>query len=77
VKHAKTGYIGIQLIRHEKELVLMIEDRGIGFDLKKLNDAAGMGLRNVQSRIAYLNGTVDFDSQPGKGTTVTIEIPLS
>jgi two-component system NarL family sensor kinase len=77
IKHAKTSYIGIQLIHHDDEMMMMIEDTGVGFDTSKINDFSGIGLKNIQSRIAYLNGTVDFDSHPGKGTTVTIQVPLS
>jgi signal transduction histidine kinase len=77
IKHAKASEVGIQFIRHENELTILVEDNGIGFDVSKLNtEDGGIGLKNIQSRIAYLNGEVIFDSYPGKGTTVTIELPL-
>lgn len=76
IKHAKATEVSIQLIRHENELNLLVEDNGKGFDLSKINDMDGIGLKNIQSRIQYLNGSVDFDSQPGRGTIVNIEIPL-
>jgi two-component system, NarL family, sensor kinase len=77
IKHAKATEIGIQLIRHENELTVLVEDNGIGFDVEKMNsEGGGIGLKNIQSRIAYLNGEVIFDSYLGKGTTVTIEVPL-
>lgn len=76
IKHAQASKIGIQLIRHEGYLNFIIEDNGKGFDTSKLNDFSGIGLKNILSRIQYLNGTVDFDSSPGRGTTVVIEVPL-
>src|SRR5207253_6664015 len=77
IRHSKASHVNLQLIRHENEITVMIEDNGVGFDASKINDFEGIGLKNIQSRVAYLNGTVNFDSVPGRGTTTTIEIPLS
>jgi two-component system NarL family sensor kinase len=66
----------MQLIRHETELNVMIEDNGIGFDISKLESFDGIGLKGIQTRIEFLNGTVHFDSTPGRGTTVIIDVPL-
>lgn len=75
IKHSQATLVTIQLIRHDDELTLMIEDNGIGFDVDKVK-TDGIGLKNIITRIEYLNGKVHFDSQPKKGTTVIIEIPL-
>ena len=77
IKHAHASQISIQLIRHEAELVLLLEDNGVGFDTSQADDFQGIGLRNIYSRIEFLGGTVHFDSTPGKGTTVTVEVPIS
>jgi two-component system, NarL family, sensor kinase len=76
IKHAKANHITIQIIKYENELTIMIEDNGVGFDTKKINEFSGIGLKNITSRIEFLKGTVDFDSVPGRGTTVTIEVPV-
>lgn len=76
IKHAKASHISMQLIRHETELNVMIEDNGIGFDISKLESFDGIGLKGIQTRIEFLNGTVHFDSTPGRGTTVIIDVPL-
>jgi signal transduction histidine kinase/lipopolysaccharide biosynthesis regulator YciM len=76
IKHAKANHITIQIIKFESELTIMIEDNGVGFDTKKINDFSGIGLKNILSRIEFLNGTVNFDSNIGKGTTVVIEVPV-
>lgn len=78
IKHAKATEVGIQFIKHENELTILIEDNGVGFDVNaSLSDInGGIGLKNISSRVAFLNGEVNFDSFPGKGTTVTIELPL-
>jgi len=76
IKHAKANKIGIQLIRHEKELSVVIEDNGVGFDSDKINEFEGIGLKNILSRIEFINGEVHFDSVPGRGTTVLIDLPV-
>ncbi|MCE3281110.1 MAG: tetratricopeptide repeat protein [Bacteroidetes bacterium] len=76
LKHAKANHITIQLVKHETELTMIIEDNGVGFDTKKMSESAGIGLKNITSRIEFLQGRVDFDSNPGKGTTVIIEVPV-
>lgn len=76
IRHSKATEVNIQLVRHETEIVLMIEDNGVGFDPSKAEEFQGIGLKNIQSRVAYLNGTVNFDSTPGRGTTVNVEVPL-
>jgi two-component system NarL family sensor kinase len=53
----------------------MAEDDGIGFEPKKAS--GGMGMKNVRSRVSQMHGTIFFDSSPGKGCTVTIEIPIT
>jgi signal transduction histidine kinase len=75
IRHAGASRISIQLIKHENEITLMVEDNGRGFDVALAAAASGIGLRNIYSRVEYLNGSVHFDSQPKKGTTVTIEVP--
>jgi two-component system, NarL family, sensor kinase len=76
IKHSKANHISLQLIKHENEMTVMIEDNGVGFDTGKINEFQGIGLKNIISRIEFLNGRVDFDSTPGHGTNVIIEVPL-
>lgn len=76
IKHSEATHVQIQLIRNEKELTMMIEDDGKGFDTAKIADYKGIGLKNIISRIDFLNGKVNFDSSPNSGTTVIVEVPL-
>jgi signal transduction histidine kinase len=77
IKHAQATQISMQLIRHDTELNVMIEDNGIGFDTNKLDNFEGIGLKGIQTRIEFLNGSVHFDSSIGRGTTVIIDVPLA
>ncbi|MBL7912072.1 MAG: sensor histidine kinase [Bacteroidia bacterium] len=74
IKHAKATEISLQLIKHEKELSIIVEDNGVGFDTSKINSFEGIGLKNIISRIEFINGSVHFDSTINRGTTVVIEV---
>jgi two-component system NarL family sensor kinase len=76
-KHAGATQINMQLIRHDSELTVMIEDNGKGFDQRMPEENSGIGLNNIRSRIEYLNGTVHIDSVLNRGTIVILEIPLT
>lgn len=75
LKHSQAREITIQLTRDNDDLLLMVEDDGVGFDPVKA--AGGMGMKNIRSRVSHLHGNVFFDSSPGKGCTVTIEVPIT
>lgn len=77
IKHAKAKHISLQIIRHRNSVVLMVEDDGQGFDALALDRAqSGIGLQNIETRVRSLNGTFALDTQPGRGVTATVEIPL-
>ncbi|MCD4683429.1 MAG: sensor histidine kinase, partial [Bacteroidales bacterium] len=78
VKHAKANNASFQLFRAQGFIVLVIEDDGVGFDLKAYdsgNKKIGIGLISIRERIASFNGTFSIDSQAEKGTELIIEIP--
>lgn len=74
-RHARARQVLVQLMRHGPELQLVVEDDGGGFD--PAAPRAGVGLRSVQARVQYLGGTLDVQSRPGHGTSVTIELPTT
>jgi signal transduction histidine kinase len=75
VKHARATRVLIELIADDNILYLTVEDNGVGFTK---NVAAGQrfGLNNIEARLSVLGGTLSIDSQPGKGTTIMINIPI-
>jgi two-component system NarL family sensor kinase len=77
LKHGKATEIIIQLNKHSHELLLMVEDNGVGFNPGAASLKKGMGLRNIESRISSLGGSLSIDSGRGGGTTTTIEIPVA
>ena len=76
IKHSGATHVQIQLVRNENELTMVIEDDGRGFDTTQIDNFKGIGIKNIISRIDFLNGKVNFDSSPNSGTTVIVEIPL-
>ncbi|TPV31796.1 two-component sensor histidine kinase [Paucihalobacter ruber] len=73
-KHAKAKHITISIKLINDVICLTIKDDGLGFDTGK--SKKGIGLKNINSRITELGGTVKFKSEPGKGTEVIIEVPI-
>jgi signal transduction histidine kinase len=69
-KHSQATLVEVNLGYLDGELLLMVEDNGIGFDVATLATAShkGMGLQNLQERFYLLGGQVEIHSQPGRGT---------
>jgi len=76
LKHADAHNLDIAVMYEKGELSVSIEDDGKGFQTQLTGSAAGIGMENIRKRIRYLDGTVEWDSAPGKGTLVAINIPL-
>lgn len=75
LKHANATTALVQLVRKDIALSITVEDNGIGFDTSILQNNDGIGYLNLQNRVTYLNGTIDIQTAPDKGTSVNIEIP--
>lgn len=75
LKHAQAKTALVQFIKTNGSLSITIEDDGKGFDLTELKNNTGIGYTNLQTRISYVNGTMDIHTAPGKGTSIHIEIP--
>jgi signal transduction histidine kinase len=72
IKHSNATEASIQLVYHENQLTLVIEDNGKGING---NSNSGIGLKNVRLRVNFLSGSTNIDS--GKnGTTIMIQIPF-
>jgi two-component system NarL family sensor kinase len=73
VKHANAQNILVQVLRRDELLTLTVEDDGKGFDSNGWQDRSSAGLLSIQSRVHYLNGTIDIKSSQNTGTSVYIE----
>lgn len=75
IRHAGAEQLSIQLYERAGHIVLDVEDDGRGFDANAKTDRAGV--TGMRERAGLVNGTIRFDSEPGAGTHVVLEIPLS
>jgi signal transduction histidine kinase len=75
IKHAEAKEVIVQLTIEEDKVMLVVEDDGKGFDTSIAYQ--GIGLKNIRSRTAYLNGTLEIDSSAKQGSTFTILLPLN
>lgn len=78
LKHAQATKLTLQVTCLDEIVNIMVEDNGRGFDAQHyMEQSQGMGLKSIQERIMSLRGEFEVDSQPGKGTTVIIDLPVS
>jgi two-component system, NarL family, sensor kinase len=77
IKHSKASRLDVSVVFENSHLVISIEDNGIGFDKLQLNKFEGIGLKNIQTRVEFLRGKLEIDSQTNNGTSITIEIPVN
>ncbi|WP_235830885.1 tetratricopeptide repeat-containing sensor histidine kinase [Flavobacterium ustbae] len=73
-KYAKADIIKVQFQKKGNNLVLTIEDDGIGFNTSKTKN--GIGLHNIEYRAKECKGTVTIKSAKGEGTILIIKIPI-
>jgi PAS domain S-box-containing protein len=75
-KHADAANVTVLLERRDTDVALIIEADGKGFDLaEKASRAKGLGLLGMGERAALLQGEVEIESAPGRGTTVYVRVP--
>ena len=75
LKHAHASHISLSINKHEDQISFLYEDNGKGFDIS--THKQGIGLSNIKERTNLINASLNLDSFPGRGTHLTIEIPLS
>lgn len=74
LRHSHADTVSIELYTTEHDLVLAVEDDGIGFRPEEKFE--GAGLVGMRERAALVNGSIVFDTAPGAGTHVLLRIPL-
>lgn len=77
VKHAGASEVVLNFFVQDGTIVLSIEDNGKGFDPTIIGKTKGQGLDNMIQRTSLINGQITFDSLPGKGTIITVTIPIN
>lgn len=76
IRHANATQVRIELCEVGDNLVMKIADNGIGIDPAHRNKSDSFGLIGIEERVLALDGEFRIEGAPGKGTTLTIFIPL-
>ncbi len=72
VKHSRANHVEVQLYQTQKQLVLHVEDNGIGFDEQT---GSGHGMNNIRNRVAMFDGRLNIHSGEKEGTSITASFP--
>jgi signal transduction histidine kinase len=76
-RHSEATSIKVEVRMETAWMTLHITDNGRGFDPSRLSDLEALGLLGMRERALLLGGSVEIESQPGRGTTVTLRTPIS
>jgi two-component system, LuxR family, sensor kinase FixL len=74
IKHGKAARVDIGILERGAELILSVEDNGLGFS-KQVPNKNGMGLHLMSYRARIIGATIDIRAKPGGGTVLTCTLP--
>jgi two-component system, NarL family, sensor kinase len=74
IKHAKATHIGVVIFFDSGQFRLKITDNGVGFDKNKIYEMKGLGFINMFQRARYVNGLLDVQPAPMKGTSIALSL---
>lgn len=79
LKHAQATHVSVTLERRGSEVLLVVEDDGIGFrpGITMQTSGTGLGLPGMRERAALADGTIEIESAAGKGTTIFVRMPAA
>jgi signal transduction histidine kinase len=77
VQHSQATQVILQIDSSPNGLRVSIEDNGRGFDVDKVNEKGGMGLKIIRDRVQMLGGTMEINSTSGNGTHILFQVPAS
>jgi signal transduction histidine kinase len=79
VKHSKAKRVEVSICREEDQILIRLEDDGIGFAPDKVvigKDSGGFGLFSIRERLSQMGGSLENDSSPGRGCRSILRAPL-
>jgi two-component system NarL family sensor kinase len=82
IKHSKAATVNVALVYSgDDTFVMTITDDGVGFDVKQKKESgsgsSGLGLKSMQNRAKMIGGNLSIQSEPGKGTAISVTVPLN
>jgi PAS domain S-box-containing protein len=76
-KHACAEHISVSLKGLGHDVLLSVQDDGIGFDSAEVREKPGLGFSSMRERARLIHGEFSIKSQPEKGTVITVRAPLT
>lgn len=81
MKHASATYVSLEITYQANMVKIAVNDNGIGFSVEqieaKTKESTHFGLIGMRERVELLDGRMDIESEKGRGTKVTIHIPIN
>jgi PAS domain S-box-containing protein len=76
-KHAAVNEAWVTLAAAGPDLVLRVQDEGVGFEPAGVRSQPGLGLSSMEERVRLVQAHLAVTSAPGQGTTVEVRVPLA
>jgi PAS domain S-box-containing protein len=76
LRHSKATIVKVNLKKDKNNLLLSVVDNGKGISKKALTNPGSFGIMGIRERVRFWGGQSSFSTSSGKGTTMTISIPL-
>lgn len=75
IQHSRASQVEVLLRQENNQLILTLEDNGIGFNLEAVDQNRCYGLLDMQERAEMIDGKLKVETSPGSGTSITISVP--
>jgi signal transduction histidine kinase len=75
-RHASAHHIDVKLSASPEMITLLVQDDGRGIQAQEIADLKSLGLMGMRERAKRLGGTFDIQGAPGKGTLLSVSIPV-
>ena len=77
-RYAQVTSVAVRVWTTEKDLMLQISDRGVGFDFDStIRQREGRGLLGMRERVNFLDGSLFIETRPNEGTSISAQLPIS
>jgi len=77
ISHGNAQKISVQIYEKNNTLHCTVEDDGSGIVIDRDSELKGLGIRSMKTRIKAMSGNIHFESDPGEGMTILVDIPLN
>jgi len=76
IRHARATKVEVRLEEQDGRIVLEVTDNGRGITQEEISDPKSFGLIGMRERVEFIDGEVTIVGSPGKGTRITVTLPL-